>query len=316
MVNRNLKVTTIGGGTGHSHLISGLKDYFDDLVALVAVSDNGGNSGFLRENFDIVPPGDIRACLSAFSNNDNLKKIMNYRFEDGILNGQSLGNLILVAMSKINGDFLSGIKEISKTLDIKGKVYPISLDNINIVAEFTNGEIIKGETEISNFRIKNNRINRIFIDPLDSKPLQLAVDRIYESDIIILAPGSLFTSIIPNLIFEDIKEAFKNTKAKIYYVMNIMTQSFETFNFRPLDHINMILKHCEGIKLDTVFINNGVISKELLEKYKLENSVPVKINDFERNTLNEMGIKIIEDDFIQLNKGVIRHNVKLLLEKL
>lgn len=313
MVKKDLKITTIGGGTGHSHILKFLKKDFNDIVAIVAVSDNGGNSGLLRRNLGILPPGDIRACISALIEDEKYEKLMKYRFTTGELEGLSLGNLILAAMTDIKGDFLNAIDEVSSMFSIVGEVLPISIDDIDIVAEYSDGTLIKGESEISLFREKDNRIKRIYIEPITAKPLKNAIDRIYNSDIIIIPPGSLFTSIIPNLVFNDIAEALRNTKAKIYYIMNIMTQSYETYNFRVIDHINMILEHSEGINIDTVFVNNGYIDNKIKDKYKKEKSVPIRMNFEEKEKIKKLGINLIENNYVLEKDELIRHNVKKLI---
>lgn len=312
----NIKITTIGGGTGNSNLLRGLKIHFSNISTIVAMTDNGGNSGFLRENFGVVPPGDVRACIAALSTNSDFDRFINYRFDKGSLNGVSVGNLMLTALNDINGDFYTAVKTLTKMSLTAGDVLPISTDNIDIVAEFEDGTTIKGEKEISSFISKYNRINRVYIEPLTAKPLYESIQRILESDIILIAPGSLFTSTLANLIFDEVKEALNKTNAKIYYVMNIMTQSYETFNFRVIDHINMILKHCNGIKIEGVFVNNGYIDSEIIEKYKREKSVPIKMTDEEKLIIKNMGINIIENNYVNIENECIRHNVSVVVNDL
>lgn len=314
MVEYNYKITTIGGGTGNSHILKELKNQFSDISAIVAMTDNGGNSGFLRDELGIVPPGDIRACICALSENENFANLLKYRFNKGSLDGTSMGNLMLAAITELENDFYTAVKKLSLMASTKGNVIPISVENINLVARLENGEVISGEKEIALAVKKYNRITDIHIDPKEAIPLEDATNRIEQSDILLIAPGSLYTSIIPNLIFSDVQNALKNTKAKVYYIMNIMTQSYETYNFRVIDHINEILKYSKYLNIDTVLVNNGFIPVSIVDKYKIEKSVPIKLSDFERDKILDLGINIVENDYVMIENEFIRHNVKVLIK--
>lgn len=314
MVKYNYKITTIGGGTGNSHILRELKKEFSNISAIVAMTDNGGNSGFLRDELGMVPPGDIRACIGALSDDENFENLIKYRFSKGSLNGTSMGNLMLAAITEMKKDFYDAVKLLSSMASIKGNVIPISIEDINLVAELENGDVISGEKEIALSVKKNNRIKNISIYPENSKPLDDAIKRIEESDIILIAPGSLYTSIIPNLIFKEVQDAFKKTNAKVYYIINIMTQSYETYNFKVIDHINEILKYSKGLRINTVFINNGFIPFDIVDKYKSEKSVPIKLSESDREKINDLGINIVENDYVVLQDNLIRHNVDSLIK--
>ena len=197
------RIVTIGGGTGSSTILKGLKKYFKDITAIVTVADDGGSSGMLRDDLGIIPPGDIRACLISLANTEkSMERLMKYRFKEGNLKGQSFGNLFLVAMADIYKDFMLGIQETSNILAITGKVLPVTLDNIKLFAELENGEIIEGESNITALDLedeKSSRINRVVISPKYAKPLNEVVHEIYNSDVILIGPGSLYTSVIPNI---------------------------------------------------------------------------------------------------------------------
>ncbi len=318
----DIKITTIGGGTGSSTILKGLKKYFKDITAIVTVADDGGSSGMLREDLGVIPPGDIRACLISLANTEkSMERLMNYRFKEGNLKGQNFGNLFLVAMADIYKDFVLGIEETSNILAITGKVLPVTLDNIKLFAELENGEIIEGESNITalNLEDKNSsRIDRVFISPKFAKPLNEVVYEIYNSDVILIGPGSLYTSVIPNLLISEIGDALVNTKAKICFVLNVVNQSTETFNYKVIDHLNAIYKHCEGIKIDTIIVNNEKISDEINIKYKRKSVSQLLLTDEEREYLKKLGIRVLEEKLVSKTSGYSRHNedklARLILE--
>ncbi|KXB67847.1 hypothetical protein HMPREF3181_00101 [Parvimonas sp. KA00067] len=318
----DIKITTIGGGTGSSTILKGLKKYFKDITAIVTVADDGGSSGMLREDLGVIPPGDIRACLISLANTEkSMERLMNYRFKEGNLKGQNFGNLFLVAMADIYKDFVLGIEETSNILAITGKVLPVTLDNIKLFAELENGEIIEGESNITalNLEDKNSsRIDRVFISPKFAKPLNEVVYEIYNSDIILIGPGSLYTSVIPNLLISEIGDALVNTKAKICFVLNVVNQSTETFNYKVIDHLNAIYKHCEGIKIDTIIVNNEKISDEINIKYKRKSASQLLLTDEEREYLKKLKIRVLEEKLVSKTSGYSRHNedklARLILE--
>lgn len=310
MVKNNIKITTMGGGTGNSTLLKGLKKYFNNITAIVTVADDGGSSGMIRDDFGVLPPGDIRACLISLANTEkSMEKLMNYRFKDGNLKGQNFGNLLLVAMADIYKDFVFGIRETSNILAITGKVLPVSLDDITLFAELEDGSIIKGESNIPFLnKIRKSRIKKVSISPEFAKPLNEVVEEIYNSDIIVIGPGSLYTSIIPNLLIADIRKALLNTNAKIYYVLNVMSQSGETYNYSVSDHINAIFDHFNDICIDTVVVNNKKITDDLKLKYKNKGSEQILLQDNDRKYINSLGIDLIEGNLIKTDEYFLRHD--------
>ena len=285
-------IVTIGGGSGLSTLLRGLKNYPVNITAVVAVSDDGGSSGKLRTELGVLPPGDIRNCLVALSEEENLMtKLFSYRFpKKGFLSNHSFGNLFLTALSTVSGGFDKAISNASGILAIKGKVLPVSLDNVILKAELEDGTKVSGETKISKSK---KTISKVEIFPKNAKSSKNVTDAILNADYVILGPGSLYTSIIVNLLFKDVINALKKTKAKKIYVCNIMTQLGETTNFKLSDHINAIEKHSYKGILDIVLVNNGKIQQSVVNRYKKQKSMPVVID---KKVLKN--VKIIEKDFI------------------
>ncbi|NMM62277.1 YvcK family protein [Clostridium sp. P21] len=302
------KVVVIGGGTGLSTMLRGLKYYTSNITAIVTVADDGGGSGDLREDLGMLPPGDIRNCILALADTEPLMEdLLQYRFKDGRLKNQSFGNLFLAAMDGISSNFEEAVHKMSSVLAVTGKVMPVTLDNVILKAKLKNGAIVAGESNIPDEAIKQNTsIDKIFIEPKNAKPLKEAIDAIMEADAIILGPGSLYTSVIPNLLVKDIAEAVKKTNAIKLYVSNIMTQRGETDGFGVEDHIKAIFKHAGNGIIDYVVINIGKIDDELEGKYKEETSHLVKIDNVDE--LKKLNVNVIEGDFIRIKNGLIRHN--------
>jgi uncharacterized cofD-like protein len=314
-----VKVVAIGGGTGLSTLLRGLKyfvpDIIQDLTAIVTVSDNGGSTGILRKELNIPAPGDVRNCITALAEDENiLTKVMQYRFEEGEgLKGHSFGNLFLTVLTKITGDFLEAIEITSKILKIKGHIIPSTDSMVNLVAEFTDGNIIKGEVEITQYGKKLiAKIKRIWLEPEDVKAPQKAVDSILDTDMIILGPGSLFTSIIPNLLIKDIRDAVLNSKAFKLYICNIMTQYGETDDFTASDHVKVLNKIVAGDEestfLNAVLLNTTIPPDEVLKRYLKENSEPV-VADV--GNLSRMGLTVYAKDLLD-EGNYARHSPKKL----
>jgi uncharacterized cofD-like protein len=301
------KVVVIGGGTGLSVLLHGLKDETSNITAIVTVADDGGSSGRLREQFDILPPGDIRNCLVALADAEPLmRELFQFRFGDeSELKGHSFGNLFITALSKVTGDFEKAIKESSKVLAIRGRVIPSTFDKVQLVAEHQNGQKTKGETKIVE---QHFPIRRVFLDPANCRPSKDSFDAIDEADIIILGPGSLYTSVIPNLLVTGISDRIAKSKAPKVYVCNVMTQAGETDNYTAFDHLNTIINHTRPDIIDYCIINTGTVPVELLERYEGENAYPV-LADSDR--IIEKGYYVIEDDIIN-TKDYVRHDSKKL----
>lgn len=310
------KVVVIGGGTGTSTILRGLKNHTDDLTAIITVMDDGGSTGRLRKDLDIIAPGDIRNCLVALSNSsDELDKLLEYRFTDGELSGHSFGNIFIAAMNAIHNDFSKAILETGKVLKITGKVLPITLTNANLVAQLENGSIINGESEIPiQSSLQKSRIKKVFTSPSSIEMLPEAKQAIESADIVILGPGSLFTSIIPNLLVNDMVETLVSCNAKIVYVCNIMDQEGETSNFTIRDHYDAIINHAQQGMIDYVIVNKGVIDPDLLRIYAATNSHAIKYNKEDIKYLEDKDVKTISLPIVKVNRGVIRHDADKLAE--
>ncbi len=312
------KVVVIGGGTGLSVLLRGLKEYTSDITAIVTVADDGGNSGHLREELGILPPGDIRACLLALANTEPaMEKLFNYRFNSGILNGHNIGNLLIAAMNDIYGNFEQAIKEMSNVLAVTGKVLPMTLSDVKLCAVLQNGKKVKGESLIPKAVIKERSpIKKIYMEPEVSYPLKETVEAISKADLIVLGPGSLYTSVIPNLLINNIVDKIESSSAKKVYICNIMTQLGETDNYCVSDHVKAILNHSKLGFIDYVIVNNGEIPKTILSSYSKDGSDPVKMDESDRFFLKEQSVDILEDNLIDIDKdGYLRHN-NIILNKL
>ncbi len=307
------KVVVIGGGTGVFTVLTGLKDYSDlELCAIVSMADDGGSTGLLREEFGTLPPGDIRRALIALSgsNKEVLSKLFNYRFDkDSSLKGHTVGNILLTALEKITGSFPAAIAEAVDILNVKGKVIPVTLSQTSLVAELEDGSKIYGETNID--IPKHDGKKKIQKLSLNSKaPANPdAISEIEEADAVILGPGDLYTSIIPNLLIDGISDAVRKTKGKVIYNINIMTKYGETNGFKASDFIKTIEEYLGKNIIDFVTINTEKPKGDIVERYEKENV------GFVEDNLRDSNIKVIRGDF--LRRGMfLRHDPKKLSEKL
>ena len=316
-----LRIVAIGGGTGLSSLLHGLKQYMRcdinaadpggnlDLTAVVTVTDDGGSSGRLRRDFSILPPGDIRNCLVALSEDEaTLARLFQYRFDAGKgLKGHSLGNLFLTALTDLTGDFATAVQHASDVLATCGRIFPSTATNVVLEATLADGTKVEGETRISRSRA---RIKRIRLKPGRVKPMPQTLDAIARADLITLGPGSLFTSVIPNLLVKGIPEAIAASPAIKVCFMNLMWQPGETINFTAADHVDAIQAHA-GLKiLDAVALNTAPISGSVQRQYAVQQALPVE-NDVGR--LEKLGLKIIARPLASV--GVkIRHDPTLLAD--
>ena len=304
-LNRGAKVVAIGGGTGLSMLLRGVKRYTSNITAIVTVGDDGGSSGRLRNEMGILPPGDIRNCIAALGDDEDLiTELFQYRFKTGEgLEGHSFGNLFLTALCSITGNMVKAIKESASVLNIRGVVLPATLDDMKLGAEFEDGRVIHGE---SNIPEANGQIKRLFTEPENCKALPEAIDAIGDADLIILGPGSLYTSVIPNLLVNGIVDAVMKSKAKKIYVCNIMTQPGETTDYTVASHINALFKHAGGKKIvDAVLVNNS-LPDNISEGYAQSGSIPVRLD---MENISPIGIEIVSQKLIQENKkGLVRHS--------
>ncbi len=306
-LRRGPKIVVIGGGTGLSVLLRGLKNYTSNLTAIVTVSDDGGSSGRLRGELGILPPGDIRNCLVALADTENLmEKLFSYRFDQGgTLAGHSLGNLLIAGMADISGDFQSAIEQISKVLAVRGKVLPSTLEHVILAAELANGSVIRGE---SNFRELTSPIRRVFLEPGCCQPVAEAIAAIADAEAIILGPGSLYSSVIPNLLVGDICNAVRNSQAHKIYICNVMTEPGETMNYTASQHLKALIEHCGKGLVDKVIVNSKEIPKYLARKYKVKGSVPVKPDLL---ACSALGVKVVAQDLIYESDLVRHHPEKL-----
>lgn len=306
----NKKVVVMGGGNGLSTLLRGLKQFPLDLTAIVSVCDDGKSTGILRKEFNTPAMGDIRRVLISLSETEPLfEKMFNYRFEtDSYLNGHAVGNFLLQAMTDITGSVSEGIKALGKVLNLNGKVIPLTENgDITLVAEMTDGTIVEGEHHITE---ANKTIKKVFYKN-EPEITPEAIKSIKKADLIILSVGSLYTSIIPNLIPQEIKQVLNDSSAKIMYVCNIMTQPGETDKFKVSDHINKLNEYLDKRKVDIVIANNGKIEPSIINKYaSLEQKDPVILDK-----QNLKGIEIISDDLVKVEEGSLRHDtLKLSLD--
>ncbi len=294
-LNRGPKIVAIGGGTGLSTMLKGIKKLTNNITAVVTVGDDGGSSGKLREELGVLPPGDIRSCIAALADDEDLvAKLFQFRFKDCAgLSGHSFGNLFLTAMCAITGDMVRAVKESSKVLSIRGRVLPSTLDDMRLAAEMEDGSIIKGE---SNIPESGKKIKRLFTEPANCKPLEDAIWAIHDADLIILGPGSLYTSVIPNLLIKDIAKAVHESKAKKIYVCNIMTQPGETDGFTVSDHIKTLISHAQYDKIIDAVLVNTDLPENLTAPYKDAGSVPVVVDTKE---INKLGIQIVQKNLIE-----------------
>lgn len=300
----NKKVVILGGGTGMSTLLRGLKQFPLDITAIVSVCDDGKSTGRLREEFNIPAVGDIRKVLVALSETEPLiEKILDYRFNTtSDLNGHAVGNLLLTATSNITGNISDGIEALGKVLNLKGKVLPLTEENVTLVAKMHDGTIIEGEHNITEY---NGIIDTVYYKnpAIATKESLLAIN---QADLIILSMGSLYTSIIPNLLCQEIIEAIDKSNAKIMYSCNIMTQPGETDNFKVSDHVKTLNNYLGKRKIDVVIANNGKIDEKLIEKYAtLEQKDMVIFDEDETSKL----CQVVTQNSVSIDSNVIRHDI-------
>ncbi len=305
-LNRGPKIVVVGGGTGLSTLLRGLKEYSSNITAIVTVADDGGSSGRLRREIGVLPPGDIRNCLAALADEEELlTELFQYRFKagDGLI-GHSFGNLFLTVMSEITGDLEQAATASSKVLAISGKVLPSTLSDVSLWAEMEDGRLIKGESNIPEAK---GRIKSIGCIPANPPALPAAVKAIQEAEYIIIGPGSLYTSIIPNLLVPDIRDAIANANIPRIYVCNIMTQPGETEGYSVADHIREIDRISKRKLFDAVLVHRQLPSPLSLQRYALENSHPV---DLDRQEIAELNRRIVMANVMEedLSTGHVRHS--------
>jgi uncharacterized cofD-like protein len=301
-------IVVIGGGSGIFNVLKGLKNYPVSITSIVTTFDNGGSTGILRDEFGTLPSGDIRRSLVALSpdtGDSTIRDLFNFRFpKDSSLHGHSFGNLFLQALASVSGSEVSAIKKATEILNIKNKILPISIDNAQLCARLENGNIINGETNIDIPKHDGSiKIKEIYLEPRAIIYTE-AHEAILNADLIIIGPGDLYTSILPNTLVEGFSDAILNTKAKIAYISNVMTKWGETNSFKASDFAKTLLTHIKKDKLDYIICNNSPINKKLIEKYKEEKSEPVIIDNDE---LRKYAENIIESD-VALQTDIVRHD--------
>lgn len=302
----NKKVVILGGGTGMSTLLRGLKQFPLDITAIVSMCDDGKSTGIIRQEFNTPALGDIRRVLVSLSETEPLfEKMLNYRFNtNGNFNGHTVGNLLLVAMTEITGSVSSGVESLGKVLNLKGKVLPLTEESNNtLVAEMEDGSIIEGEHNITQY---NSAIKKVWFKN-KTEVTKESINAIKNADLIILSMGSLYTSIIPNLICNDIKDAIDSSNGKIMYVCNMMTQPGETDNYKVSDHVKALNEYLGKKKINVVIANNGFISRKLAKRYyTLEQKDPVIVD---KEELDKLNLQLISDDFVKIEDNKLRHDV-------
>ena len=299
-----MKVVVLGGGTGASTLLRGLKLFPLDITAVISVADDGRSTGKLRKEFHTIAVGDIRQVITALSDNEPLfEKLMNYRFQTtSDLNGHPVGNLLLTALISINGDMSTGIESLSKVFNLKGRVLPLTEESVTLKAKMNDNSFVVGEHHITE---SHKGIKQMYYtNKVHTNPLVL--EAIKDTDLIILSMGSLYTSLIPNLIPSDIKKAIKESKAKIMYVCNMMTQPGETDNFKASDHIKVINRYLKR-DVDIIAVNDGDIEKSIIDKYKTEEQKDIVV--FDEEQLKELNLEIIHNNYVDTSSGSLRHKV-------
>lgn len=300
----------IGGGTGLSAILRGLKHVTKELSAVVSVADDGGSSGVLRKDLNMLPPGDIRNCILAMSNSPPLlEKLFNYRFDRGSLEGQSFGNLMLAALNEITGSLEHSIHATSNIFNITGTVYPVTLSSIDLQGTLENGQVILGESRIPQESLRQGSpIKHIEIVPLRPKTLPEVIRAIEQAEIIVVGPGSLYTSILPALLISGVKEAILRSQGKCFYIAGLMTQPGETDNMSISDQLRVIEEHIEDPIFDAVLANRQLPDRETLEEYAKEQAYPILLSEQDKAFLEVRRILYHEGEFLLLNKGYLRHD--------
>ena len=300
------RIAAVGGGTGLSTLLRGLKLYTKNLTAIVTVADDGGGSGMLREDLGMLPPGDIRNCIMALANTEpTMQQLLNYRFTDGSLAGQSFGNLFLAAMNGISGSFDEAVHRMGDVLAITGRVLPVTNQDVRLEAEFHDGSRTLGESKIFYAKkINNSRIRKVRLVPERPTALPESVRAIRDADIVVIGPGSLYTSIIPNFLVGGIADAVRQSRALKIYVLNIMTQDGETDGYDADDHVRAILEHAGPGVMDVCIANDEPVPPEIMEPYAKEGVSQLELR---REDLEQMGLAVRTFPLLEPGR-YIRHN--------
>ena len=300
-------IVALGGGHGLSAILRGLKLYTDDLTAIVTVADDGGGSGVLREDLGMPPPGDIRSCMEALADTESLmRRLLAYRYPDGRLAGQAFGNLLLAALDGISDSFDQAVARMSEVLAITGRILPVTNSNVQLEAVFDNGSSVRGESKIYAAKKEQNcRIHHVRLLPEDAPALPAALEAIQRAEVILLGPGSLYTSVIPNLLVDGISEAVADSPALKIYVCNIMTQEGETEGMSAQDHVAALLEHGGPGLVDLCLCNSDPVGPELLERYSAEDAEPMAVD---RQQVKALGPEVVYYPLLDEECGYARHS--------
>ncbi len=306
------RVVAIGGGNGLSTMLRGLKTRVRDLTAIVTVADDGGGSGVLRQDLGMPPPGDIRNCMQALANVEPvMSRLLAYRFTEGSLSGQAFGNLLLAALNGISDSFDQAVAKMSQVLAISGRVLPVTNADVQLEAVFENGATVVGESSICDFKKSQDcRIHRVRLLPERPAALPAVVEAIGQADLILLGPGSLYTSVIPNLLVDGVAQAIAGSKAMKVYICNIMTQDGETENMTAADHVLALMDHGLG-GLDVCLCNSAPLSPELLERYRAEGAQPIAVD---KDRLAALGVETVACPLADRDGAYARHDPQRLGE--
>lgn len=300
-------IVAIGGGHGLSSILRGLKLYTEDLTAIVTVADDGGGSGMLREDLNMPPPGDIRNCMEALADTESMmQRLLSYRFTAGRLAGQAFGNLLLAALNGISDSFDQAVGRMSDVLAITGRILPVTNAEVTLEATFANGTSVRGESRIFTFKkAQNCRIREVKLLPELPPALPAALEAIRQADVILLGPGSLYTSVIPNLLVDGISDAICNSRALKIYVCNIMTQDGETEGMTASDHIAALQKHGGARLVDLCLCNSEPVSRRLLERYSREDAEPMTVDTQE---VEKLGVQVVLRPLLDQQTDYARHS--------
>lgn len=305
------KFVVIGGGTGISVLLRGIKRFTDDITAIVTMADDGGSSGMLRRDYGMLPPGDVRNCLVALANAEpSLKNLLQYRFNDGNLKDQNMGNLIITALTDIYGGFAEGVKEAAEVLKITGRVLPVTEESIALIGHYTDGASIRGESAIPRYAYENDAgITSIELAPRAPRANGDCIEEVLSADLLVLGPGSLYTSLIPNLLVPEVARALNESPAPLVYVANMMEQRGETEGMGLIDHLDALKAHGLMRPVTCILANDSKTDPELLEKYARKEGVrPIYLTDEERKVLAARGVDVEEGAFMATGGELIRHD--------
>ncbi|WP_018085489.1 gluconeogenesis factor YvcK family protein [Desulfurispora thermophila] len=301
-LRRGPRIVVVGGGTGLSTLLRGLKKYTSNITAIVSVADDGGSSGRLRQDMGILPPGDIRNCLVALADRESLmEQLFRYRFPSGELAGHSLGNLLLAGMADLTGSFQQAVHDISRVLAVRGRVLPVTLQKCTLGARYADGGVVWGESSIPQ---PGRQIAEVFLSPADCRPLPEALAAIEQADLIVIGPGSLYTSILPNLLVPGVSQALQQAAGRKVYVCNVMTQPGETEGYTASRHLQ-VLQQYAGRTVDWIVVNRAEVPVAVRERYAAQQAGPVVVDETE---CARLGVTVLAEDLLQIEGQVVRHH--------